>query len=184
MKQESKIPLMQSGIRWLWISALVFVADQISKIWIRKNLALKVENMDLAPWLNIHHTFNPGAAWSFCADCGGAQRWVFSVLGIVVSIVLVVWLRRLVPGMHKMLIVGLTLIVGGAIGNVTDRLYLGHVIDFIQVHWQGWYFPSFNVADSAISIGAGLVILDSLREMVRERREKRGAAKMAKAAGK
>jgi len=172
-------PYMQSGYRWMWISALVLIADQISKIWIQKNLELRTEFIQLTSWLNIHHTFNLGAAWSFCADCGGAQRWVFSVLGIVVSIALVMWLRRLTFASHRLLIAGLTLIVGGAIGNVVDRLYLGHVIDFVQVHWQGWFFPSFNVADSAISVGAALVIIDSLREMARERRERRAAGKVA-----
>jgi signal peptidase II len=179
MNPEPTPPMMQSGYRWLWISALVIVADQFSKIWIQKNLELKTEFVELASWLNIHHTFNTGAAWSFCADCGGAQRWVFSALGIVVSIALVVWLRRLTLASHRLLIGGLTLIVGGAIGNVVDRLYLGHVIDFVQVHWQGWFFPSFNVADSAISVGAALVIIDSLREMARERRERRAAPKAA-----
>jgi signal peptidase II len=177
MSSEPTPSIMQSGYRWLWISALVLIADQASKIWIQTHIVLKTEFITLAPWLNIHHTFNLGAAWSFCENCGGAQRWVFSVLGIVVSIALVVWLRRLTLASHRLLIAGLTLIVGGAIGNVVDRLYLGHVIDFVQVHWQGWYFPSINVADSAISVGAALVIIDSLREMARERRARRAAAK-------
>jgi signal peptidase II len=172
MKTEPTPPLMLSGIRWLWIAGLVLVADQLSKIWIQKNLALK-ESIELLSVLNIVHATNTGAAWSFCADCGGAQRWVFSTLAVVVSIVLVVWLRRLPLATHRLLTAGLTLIVGGAIGNLVDRLYLGHVIDFIQVHWGPSAFPSFNVADSAISIGAGLVIVDSLREMQRERRERR-----------
>jgi len=178
MKPESTPPIMQSGIRWLWIAVLVIVADQLSKIWIQENITLRVEVIDVLPVLNIHHTFNTGAAWSFCANCGGAQRWVFSALGIVVSSVLVVWLRRLPLATHRVLSAGLTLIIGGAIGNVIDRLYLGHVIDFIQAHWGSWAFPSFNVADAAITVGAGLVILDSLREMQRERRERR-AGKVA-----
>jgi len=179
MNKEPTPPLAQSGIRWLWIAGLVIVADQLSKIWIQNNLTLHQDVIRVLPFLNIHHTFNLGAAWSFCDDCGGGQRWVFSGLAFVVSIVLVIWLRRLPMATHRLLIGGLTLIVGGAIGNLVDRLYLGHVIDFIQVYHGSWAFPSFNVADSAISVGAGLVILDSLREMARERREKRALGKVA-----
>jgi len=177
MNKEPTPPVAQSGVRWLWIAALVIVADQLSKMWIQDNLALHADVIHVLPFLNIHHTFNLGAAWSFCADCGGAQRWVFSGLAFVVSVVLLIWLRRLPLATHRLLIGGLTLIVGGAIGNLVDRLYLGHVIDFIQVYRGGWAFPSFNVADAAISVGAGLVILDSLREMARERREKRAMSK-------
>jgi signal peptidase II len=96
-----------------------------------------------------------------------------------VSIALLVWLRRLALAGHKLLVCGLTLILGGAIGNLIDRLWLGEVIDFVQVHWGSAYFPAFNVADSAISVGAAFVILDSLREMARERREKRALGKVA-----
>jgi signal peptidase II len=97
---------------------------------------------------------------------------MFSALAIGVSAGLVVWLRRLSPASQPLLVTGLTLIVGGAIGNLIDRLYLGHVVDFILVHWDDAYFPAFNVADSAISVGAALVIFDSLRDTVRERRAK------------
>src|SRR5262245_13535740 len=118
MSDEPKPPLAQSGIRWMWIAALVIVADQLSKIWIQENVVLWKEVIELLPVLNIHHTFNTGAAWSFCADCGGAQRWIFSGLAVVVSVVLLVWLRRLSLATNKLLITGLTLIVGGAIGNL------------------------------------------------------------------
>jgi len=97
---------------------------------------------------------------------------LFSALALGVSAGLVVWLRRLPLASHLLLVTGLTLIVGGAIGNLIDRLYLGHVVDFILVHWKDSYFPAFNVADSAISVGAALVIFDSLRDTVRERRAK------------
>jgi len=173
MNEQVRPTILESGIRWLWIAALTLIADQLTKIWIQLNVVVNQEYIALLPFLNIHHTGNPGAAFSFCADCGGAQRWAFSVLAVVVSIVLVVWLRRLPLANHKLLTVGLALIVGGALGNMIDRVYLGHVVDFIQVYRGNWKFPSFNVADSAISIGAALVILDSLREMQRERRERR-----------
>ena len=164
-----------TGVRWLWISGAVIVLDQLTKLWIVASIPVGHSTYVL-PVLNIIHTYNPGAAWSMFANAGGAQRWVFSALAIVVSIVLVYWLRRLALATHALLVGGLTLILGGAIGNVIDRLRLGHVIDFVQVHWNDSYFPAFNVADSAISVGAALVILDALFEGRRERALKRAPA--------
>ncbi|HEX6397597.1 MAG TPA: signal peptidase II [Steroidobacteraceae bacterium] len=169
MNETTHIPVAASGVRWLWIAAAVIVIDQLSKLWIQGSMAL-YESIEVLSVLNIYHTFNTGAAWSFLAHADGWQRWMFSALAIGVSAGLVVWLRRLPLAQHALLITGLTLIVGGAIGNLIDRLYLGHVIDFILVHWGNSYFPAFNVADSAISVGAALVIFDSLRDAVRERR--------------
>jgi len=164
----ANISLKESGIRWLWIAVLVIVVDQLSKLWVVRNMEL-YEKITLAPVLDIYRTFNPGAAWSFLADAGGWQRWAFSTLAIAVSIALLYWLRRLALAAHGLLVAGLTLILGGAIGNVLDRLRLGHVIDFVHVHWGTASFPAFNVADSAISIGAALVVLDALRDARRER---------------
>jgi signal peptidase II len=169
MNETTNIPVAASGVRWLWIAAAVIVLDQLSKLWIQGSMAL-YESIEVLPVLNIYHTFNPGAAWSFLAHADGWQRWLFSALAIGVSAGLIVWLRRLALAQHALLITGLTLIVGGAIGNLIDRLDLGHVVDFILVHWENSYFPAFNVADSAISVGATLVIFDSLRDAVRERR--------------
>ena len=107
------------------------------------------------------------------ANAGGAQRWVFSALAVGVSIGLVVWLRRLALASHALLITGLTLILGGAIGNVIDRLRLGHVIDFLLFFWNNSRFPAFNIADSAITVGAGLVILDAILEGRRERQARK-----------
>jgi signal peptidase II len=171
MNEVTRIPASASGVRWLWIAAVIVVVDQLSKLWIQGSMEM-YETIEVLPVLNIYHTFNPGAAWSFLAHADGWQRWMFSILAIGVSIGLIIWLRRLATATQALLIVGLVLIVGGAIGNLIDRLYLGHVVDFIQVHWGNSYFPAFNVADSAISIGAALVIFDSLRESVRERRSK------------
>jgi signal peptidase II len=171
MNETTNIPLAASGVRWLWIAALIIVLDQLSKLWIQGSMEL-YESIEILPVLNIYHTFNPGAAWSFLAHADGWQRWLFSGLAIGVSAALVIWLRRLALARHALLIAGLTLIVGGAIGNLIDRLYLGHVVDFILVHWGNSYFPAFNVADSAISVGASLVVLDSLRDALRERRAK------------
>ena len=169
MNESKHIPIAASGLRWMWIAAAVVVLDQLSKLWIQGSMQL-YESIEVLPVLNIYHTFNPGAAWSFLAHADGWQRWMFSALALGVSAGLVVWLRRLPLASHLLLVTGLTLIVGGAIGNLIDRLYLGHVVDFILVHWGNSYFPAFNVADSAISVGAALVIFDSLRDAVRERR--------------
>jgi signal peptidase II len=160
----------ESGWRWLWITALAIVIDQLTKLWIVRNVT---NDIFVLPVLNIIHTVNYGAAWSMFENWGGSQRWLLSALAVVVSIAIGVWLRRLTFARHRLLIGGLSLILGGALGNVIDRLRLGHVIDFIQVHWGNSYFPAFNVADSAISVGAVLVILDSFLE---SRREKRAAA--------
>jgi signal peptidase II len=167
----------ESGLRWWWIAVVAIALDQLTKFWIVTNIP-SGGSVTVLPVLNIIHTYNPGAAWSMFANAGGAQRWVFSGLAIAVSVVLVYWLRRLALSAQALLAAGLTLILGGAIGNVLDRLRIGHVVDFVQVHWGESYFPAFNVADSAISIGAALVILDALREGQRERRakDKAGAA--------
>jgi signal peptidase II len=171
MNETTRIPIGASGVRWLWIAAVIIVLDQLSKLWIQGSMQM-YQSIEVLPVLNIYRTFNLGAAWSFLAQADGWQRWLFSALAVGVSAGLVVWLRRLPLAGHALLVGGLALIVGGAIGNLVDRLYLGHVVDFIQVHWGNSYFPAFNVADSAISVGAGLVILDSLRDAVRERRSR------------
>lgn len=156
----------------MWISVAVIVLDQLTKLWVVSSMHMG-ETINVLPVFDIHRTFNTGAAWSMFADAGGAQRWVFSALAVGVSIALVIWLRRLALASHTLLITGLTLILGGAIGNVLDRLRLGHVTDFLLVYWNESMFPAFNVADSAISIGACLVILDALREGRRERLQAR-----------
>lgn len=170
MGMNDKISWEESGWRWLWITVVMILLDQVSKLLI---VASVTHDIYVLPVLNIIHTVNYGAAWSMFDDWGGSQRWLLSALAIGVSIAILVWLRRLELASHRLLAGGLVLILGGAIGNVIDRLRLGHVIDFVQVHWGNSYFPAFNVADSAISVGAVLVILDSLLE---HRREKRAAA--------
>ena len=166
------IPWRDSGLKWWWIAAAAIVLDQLTKLWIVDSIP-NGGSVTVLPVLNIIHTYNPGAAWSMFANAGGAQRWIFSGLAVVVSVVLVYWLRRLQLSAQALLVGGLTLILGGAIGNVIDRLRLGHVVDFVQVHWGNSYFPAFNVADSAISIGAVFVVLDALRETQRERKLKK-----------
>jgi len=171
MSDPANPPLAQSGIRFLWISALVIAVDQLSKWWVVHNLALG-QSIELLPVFAILRTFNTGAAWSMFADAGGAQRWIFTVLAVGVSAALIYWLRRLALSTHTLLATGLALILGGALGNALDRARLGHVVDFFFAHWGDSKFPVFNVADSAISVGAALVVLDALRE---SRREKQAA---------
>jgi signal peptidase II len=169
MNDTAKIAVAASGIRWLWISLLVIVVDQLSKLWIERSMVLG-ESFAVLPVLDIVRAHNSGAAFSFLADAGGWQRWAFSLLAVGVSIALVFWLRKLALATHSLLASGLVLILGGAVGNVIDRIEHGYVVDFVHVHWGPAYFAAFNVADAAISIGAALVILDALLEGRRARR--------------
>jgi len=164
-----ELPWAASGWRWLPLTALVIVADQMAKAWIQHHFFL-YERLRVLPVLDIILTYNPGAAFSFLADAPGWQRWLFVVLALGVSGALLVWLRRLSAATHALPSAGLALIVGGALGNMIDRVRLGQVVDFVHAHLGLHYFPAFNVADSAITIGAGLLLLDALLEA-------RGAAK-------
>lgn len=146
---------------WIYVSLAVIVLDQVTKWAIVKHVPL-YEQIPVTPFLNITHQENEGAAFSFLADASGWQRWFFIVLALAISAVIVVWLWRLRAQAQMVLSAGLALVLGGAIGNVIDRIRLGHVVDFVQVLIVGWPFPSFNVADSAITIGAVLLIIDAL----------------------
>ncbi|MFZ1640330.1 MAG: signal peptidase II [Candidatus Contendobacter sp.] len=143
-----------------WLSILVVVLDQATK-YLAETLLAMHQPVPVLPSFNLMLTYNTGAAFSFLREAGGWQRWFFLVLGSAVSIGLIVWLWRLKPG-DKWLALALALILGGAVGNLIDRAWLGQVIDFIQLYYDRWYFPTFNVADSAITIGAALLVLDSL----------------------
>jgi signal peptidase II len=156
-------PVAASGWRWLPLTALVIVLDQASKAWMLHHFFL-FERVHLAPVLDIILTYNTGAAFSMLADAAGWQRWVFVLLALGVSVTLIGWLRRLAAATQGLIACGLALIVGGALGNMIDRLRLGHVIDFIYPHWGVHYFPAFNAADSAITVGAGLLLLDAWLE--------------------
>ena len=157
------MPAAASGWRWLPLTLAVIVADQASKLWMVQHFFL-FERLRLLPVLDIVLTYNTGAAFSMLADAPGWQRWVFVALALGVSVTLVIWLRRLSAATQGLIACGLALIVGGALGNMLDRLRLGHVIDFIHAHWGPHYFPAFNVADSAITVGAALLLLDAWRE--------------------
>ena len=145
---------------WLGVTALVIVLDWLTKQWVSEALDL-YRPQEVFSWLNITLAHNYGAAFSFLADAGGWQRVFFIVLASVVSVVLLVWLLRL-PRQEWVTGLGLALVLGGAIGNLVDRIQLGYVIDFIDVHVAGWHYPAFNVADSAITCGVVLLLLDAL----------------------
>ena len=147
-------------LRWLLLSALLIGLDQWTKALIERLLAL-YETLTILPVFNIVRAHNTGAAFSFLHDAGGWQRWLFSALALAVSVALLRWLRRL-PLRANLLASALACVLAGALGNLIDRLRLGYVVDFIQVHWGEYYFAAFNVADAAITVGAGLLLLDAL----------------------
>lgn len=158
--------LINTNVYWLWLSLLVIVADQLTKGAIRQQFAL-YDLQELTSWFNLTRLHNYGAAFSFLANAGGWQQWFFIVLGVVVSVGVMIWLR-LVPKDNQMLCIGLCLVIGGALGNVIDRVVLGYVVDFLDFHIGEYHWPAFNIADMAIVGGAGLLILDSFRAVPEE----------------
>ncbi len=146
--------------RWLALSAAVGAADLATKEWVSSTFRYG-ETLEVLPFFNLVLVHNTGAAFSFLAGAGGWQRWFFTVVAVVISAVLVWMLRK--PGTGRLLSAALALVLGGALGNLYDRVTLGYVVDFIQLHAGGYYFPAFNVADSAITVGVVLLVWDSLR---------------------
>lgn len=152
--------IRRGSLLWLWLSALVIVLDLSTK-WLADSTLQMYQQVPVIPGLfSFTLAYNPGAAFSFLADSGGWQRWFFIAVAVGVSVLLVIWLARLAR--EKWLeAMALALILGGALGNLYDRVVHGHVVDFILVHWQqSWFFPAFNIADSAITVGAVLLIAD------------------------
>ncbi|MBQ0796613.1 signal peptidase II [Zhongshania sp.] len=148
----------RSRVFWLLIAVAVIVLDQISKYFADSNLDY-ASPIEILPVLDITLHYNRGAAFSFLSDAGGWQRWFFSVIALAVSAYICIWLMRL-QRQQWLLSLALALVLGGAVGNLWDRMYYGHVIDFISVHWGTSYFPTFNIADAGISVGACLLLLD------------------------
>ena len=144
---------------WLGLALIILIADQFTKILILGYYQLG-DSTTVTGVFNIVRAHNSGAAFSFLRDASGWQRWLFTGIGIAAAI-FIVWMLRAHPG-QKLFSFALACILGGAIGNVVDRLLYGYVVDFLQFHWAGWYFPAFNVADSAITAGAIGLILDEL----------------------
>ena len=155
--------VMRNGwfsLRWYALALLVVVADQFTKALAEGHLDYG-QPVEVFFWFNLTLQYNTGAAFSFLSDAGGWQRYFFSAVAVSISLGLVVWLFTM-SRRDKLLALSLALILGGALGNLWDRLVLGHVVDFISVHYAGYFFPAFNLADSAITVGAALMIFDSL----------------------
>jgi signal peptidase II len=155
--------LKLGALRWVPLGLLVILLDQTTKAVIESRFEL-FDVKPILPFLEFTLLYNTGAAFSFLAGASGWQRWFFIGLGVVVSLFILYWMRQLEAGRHRLMASGFALILGGALGNVIDRIWHGHVIDFIHFHWRQWEFPAFNVADSAITIGAALLILDAIMD--------------------
>ena len=153
-------------IRWLGLALAIILCDQLSKLSIMHAYAYG-ESHPLTSFFNLVLVYNPGAAFSFLAKAGGWQRWAFIALGIAAALFITYLLKR--HSGQKLFCTALSLILGGALGNVVDRLLYGHVIDFLDFHFRGWHWPAFNLADSAITCGAILLIIDELRRVRRAR---------------
>ena len=151
----------QTGWRFLWLSLLVLVVDQYTKALVLKNIEL-YQAIQISPFFNLTHVYNYGAAFSFLHDAGGWQRWFFTIVALAVSALVLWWLKQITKE-QIILPLAFSLIIGGAIGNAYDRLVYGYVVDFLVLYYQDWYWPAFNVADTAIFIGAILMIVDMFK---------------------
>ncbi|MCU7796196.1 MAG: signal peptidase II [Candidatus Thiodiazotropha sp. (ex Myrtea spinifera)] len=145
--------------RWLWLSLIVILLDQVTK-QIADAMLTYGESVGILPFFNFTLLYNKGAAFSFLSDQDGWQRWFFIVLALVVTGVMLTWLSRL-KREEKWVAVSLSLIIGGAVGNLIDRILMGQVIDFIHLHYQEYYWPAFNIADSAIFVGVAIMLFDA-----------------------
>ena len=168
-------------LKWLWLSAAVIVLDQVSKTLASQLLEL-YQSVEFIPFLQFTLLHNKGAAFSFLSSAGGWQRWLFSLLALVVSVIIVAWLRRL-SAQERLQAAGLALILGGALGNVIDRIVLGYVVDFLDFYYPAeqclplfskvmspvaqCHWPAFNIADSAIFVGVAILIVDSIRSSMK-----------------
>ena len=159
-----------NNVHWLWLSAGVMLADQITKQLVIRSIE-RFESIPVLPVLNWVHMHNRGAAFSMMSQM---PPWFFVLLGVAVSVGILVWMRRN-PFGQRLVASGLALILGGALGNVIDRVRLGHVTDFVDFHIDDWHFAAFNVADAAITVGAGLLILDMVVDGWRARAARKPA---------
>lgn len=153
LKMKTLLPMM-----WYRVALLVVISDQLTKRMVEMKLKFQPP-VELLPILEFGYAENRGAAFSFLHDAGGWQRWFFAAIALVVGVGIAIWMARL-KREQNLLLASLALVLGGAIGNLIDRVRYGYVVDFIAAHWGDHYFPSFNVADTAITIGAGLMLLD------------------------
>ena len=157
---KSDIAHKQGTLRWLWITAFVVIADLYTKSLASQWLEF-AHPVEISPIFNFTLLHNTGAAFSFLSDAGGWQRWFFTAIALITVIILLVWMWR-IPKTDRWVAISLALIMGGAIGNVYDRITLGYVVDFLHFHWKDAYFPAFNIADSAITVGAFMMGIDVL----------------------
>lgn len=154
--------MLKTGLRWLWLSLLVIVLDLGSKFFIISNVAYGWSNrIEITSFFNIVHVHNFGAAFSFLSRAGGMQRWLFAVIAIVISLILIYFLFKN-KSSERLLNICYALIIGGALGNLFDRLYHGYVIDFLDFYLKSYHWPAFNVADIAICCGAVLLFIEAL----------------------
>ncbi|MBY8056638.1 signal peptidase II [Vibrio fluvialis] len=160
---QQALTLKQSGVRWLWLALLVFVADIAIKLVVMNSMGYGWENrIEILPFFNLLYVHNYGAAFSFLSDQAGWQRWLFTGIAFAVVGLLAFWMRRL-PSSDKWNNMAYALIIGGAVGNVLDRVVHGFVVDYLDFYWGTYHWPAFNLADSAICIGAAMIILDGFR---------------------
>jgi signal peptidase II len=159
---ETIIVEKRTGLYWLWLSALVIVIDQVTKHIVTTNLFYN-QSLYLFRFLNITLAHNSGAAFNFLSEMGYLAVWLFIAIAFFISLILCIWLQSL-PAKNCWLGISLALILGGAIGNLLDRIFIGYVIDFIQFHVDTWSFPIFNMADTAISIGTFMLVIDIFKK--------------------
>ena len=161
LKAQVKAPVKTlPWLKWFALAATILLLDQLTKLWIMAEFSLG-QSLYVNGIFNLVRAHNEGAAFSFLSDAGGWQRWLFTIISAVVSLIIAVWLTRL-PRQRVLEALALSLRLGGALGNLYDRMTLGYVVDFLDFHWGNWHFAAFNVADMAISVGAVLIIIDGL----------------------
>lgn len=170
MNDQHQRPPMGRPLRWLWLAVAVIVLDLLTK-YMASHFLNYAQPVEVLPFFNLTLLHNPGAAFSFLADHPGWQRWFFATVAVGASIGLTIWLSRLRAD-EKLLAIALPLIIGGALGNLYDRLVHGYVVDFLSFHAAGWYYPAFNVADIGITLGAIGLIWESI---MGDRRRKKAA---------
>ena len=156
-------------LKWLWLSAVVVVLDLGTK-WLATDMLDYAISVPVLPFFNFTLLHNTGAAFSFLASAGGWQRWFFAALAVAISVMLVKWLAS-IRG-DKWLAIAIALVLGGALGNLYDRVLLGYVVDFLHFYWDSYHFPAFNIADSAITVGAIMMALDIFRKPTSDAPEK------------
>ncbi|TRN23133.1 signal peptidase II [Vibrio furnissii] len=160
---QQALTLKQSGVRWLWLALLIFVSDIAIKLVVMNGMGYGWENrIEVLPFFNLLYVHNYGAAFSFLSDQAGWQRWLFTGIAFAVVGLLAFWMRRL-PSSDKWNNMAYAFIIGGAVGNVFDRVVHGFVVDYLDFYWGTYHWPAFNLADSAICIGAAMIILDGFR---------------------